>query len=82
MFLILVLFIVTIFSTINCVNFQGLFFWCRYVPMFGDTDYDPSCSYSAVSIEEQLQALSVAVKEGKVIFHPIFGMFSAFASLL
>lgn len=34
--------------------------------MFGDTDYDPSCSYSAVSIEEQLQALSVAVKEGKI----------------
>nr|XP_024358663.1 uncharacterized protein LOC112273875 isoform X3 [Physcomitrium patens] len=37
----------------------------RYVPMFGDRDYDPSCSYSSVSIEEQLQALGVAVKEGK-----------------
>jgi hypothetical protein len=37
--------------------------------MFGDTDYDPSCSYSSVCIEEQLQALSIAVKEGKVIFH-------------
>lgn len=35
----------------------------RYVPMFGDRDYDPSCSYSSVSIEEQLQALGVAVKE-------------------
>lgn len=38
----------------------------RYVPMFGDRDYDPSCSYSSVSIEEQLQALGVAVKEGKI----------------
>lgn len=33
-----------------------------------DTDYDPSCSYSSVSIEERLEALSVAVREGKVVF--------------
>ncbi|KAG0564378.1 hypothetical protein KC19_8G106000 [Ceratodon purpureus] len=38
----------------------------RYVPMFGDTDYDPSCCYSSVCIEEQLEALSIAVKEGKI----------------
>ncbi|KAG0601491.1 hypothetical protein M758_11G115800 [Ceratodon purpureus] len=38
----------------------------RYVPMFGDTDYDPSSSYSSVCIEEQLEALSVAVREGKI----------------
>jgi hypothetical protein len=38
--------------------------------MFGDAEYDPSCSYSSVCIEEQLEALSVAVREGKVIiFH-------------
>lgn len=43
--------------------------------MFGDTDYDPSSSYLAVSIEEQLQALSVAVEEGKVapLFPSFFG---------
>ena len=40
--------------------------------MFGDTDYNPSCSYSSVSIEEQLQALSIAVREGKVIFHIVY----------
>jgi len=70
MILIVLLLLLTIFSKINWINFQGIFFWCRYVPMFGDTDYDCACSYSAVSIEEQLQALSVAVKEGKVVFSP------------
>lgn len=44
--------------------------------MFGDTDYDPSCSYSSVCIEEQLQALSVAVREGKVNFHFSFELSS------
>ena len=34
--------------------------------MFGETDFDPSCSYASISIEEQLNALSVAVNAGKV----------------
>jgi len=36
---------------------------CRYVPMFGDTDYDPSLAFSgAVPLEEQLEALGKAVR--------------------
>jgi len=39
----------------------------RYVPMFGDTDYDPGCAYSgAVPLEEQLGELGRAVAAGKV----------------
>eukprot|EP00250_Pteridium_aquilinum_P007904 c17524_g1_i1 orf=160-1245(+) len=38
----------------------------RYVPMFGEVDYDPSYKYSSVPIEEQLEALSSAVSSGKV----------------
>ncbi|MCO5581324.1 hypothetical protein L7F22_035204 [Adiantum nelumboides] len=38
----------------------------RYVPMFGEVDYDPSCKYSSVPLEEQLEALSSAVSLGKV----------------
>ncbi|XP_020541371.1 protein tas isoform X2 [Jatropha curcas] len=37
-----------------------------YVPMFGETDYDPSRQFCSVSIEEQLDALSRAVDAGKV----------------
>ncbi|RWW42619.1 hypothetical protein BHE74_00051810, partial [Ensete ventricosum] len=40
---------------------------CRdYVPMFGETDYDPSRQYGSVAIEEQLDALGKAVDSGKV----------------
>ncbi|KAL2610741.1 hypothetical protein R1flu_029314 [Riccia fluitans] len=38
----------------------------RYVPMFGDVDYDPAASYSSIPIEEQLKALSRAKEAGKI----------------
>ncbi|KAK3007903.1 hypothetical protein RJ639_013048 [Escallonia herrerae] len=38
----------------------------RYVPMFGETEYDPSRQFCSVSIEEQLDALGRAVVAGKV----------------
>ncbi|KAB1203015.1 Protein tas [Morella rubra] len=38
----------------------------RYVPMFGQTEYDPIQQFSSISIEEQLYALSRAVDAGKI----------------
>ncbi|XP_057421434.1 uncharacterized protein LOC130715364 isoform X2 [Lotus japonicus] len=38
----------------------------RYVPMFGETDYDPVRQYPSISIDEQLEALSRAVEAGKI----------------
>lgn len=38
----------------------------RYVPMFGETEYDPVQQYSSISIDEQLEALSRAVNDGKI----------------
>ncbi|KAK4841810.1 hypothetical protein QYF36_010860 [Acer negundo] len=38
----------------------------RYVPMFGETEYDPIRQYKSVSIEEQLDALGKAVDAGKI----------------
>lgn len=38
----------------------------RYVPMFGETDYQPELAYSAVPIEEQLEALAQAQQAGKI----------------
>ncbi|KAL8151431.1 hypothetical protein V2J09_021239 [Rumex salicifolius] len=38
----------------------------RYVPMFGEREYDTKRDYSSVSIEEQLEALSRAVDAGKI----------------
>lgn len=38
----------------------------RYVPMFGETDYDPLRYYTPVSFEEQLDALERAVDAGKI----------------
>ncbi|URD86964.1 Aldo/keto reductase family, partial [Musa troglodytarum] len=37
-----------------------------YVPMFGETDYDPRRQYGSVAIEEQLDALGKAVDSGKI----------------
>lgn len=37
-----------------------------YVPMFGETEYDPSRCIPAISFEEQLNALGRAVDSGKV----------------
>ncbi|XP_007050744.2 PREDICTED: protein tas isoform X1 [Theobroma cacao] len=38
----------------------------RYVPMFGETEYDPVRQFSSVHIEEQLDALGRAVDAGKI----------------
>ncbi|KAJ6848354.1 uncharacterized protein M6B38_273895 [Iris pallida] len=38
----------------------------RYIPMFGETEYDPSRQYIFVTIEEQLDALRRAVDAGKI----------------
>ncbi|XP_021279991.1 uncharacterized protein LOC110413484 isoform X3 [Herrania umbratica] len=38
----------------------------RYVPMFGETEYDPVRQFSSVPIEEQLDALGRAVDAGKI----------------
>ncbi|OIW17938.1 hypothetical protein TanjilG_17774 [Lupinus angustifolius] len=38
----------------------------RYVPMFGETEYDPVRQYPSVSIDEQVEALSKAIKAGKI----------------
>ncbi|KAE8009631.1 hypothetical protein FH972_006059 [Carpinus fangiana] len=38
----------------------------RYVPMFGETEYDPIRQFSSVGIEEQLGALGGAVDAGKI----------------
>ena len=39
---------------------------CSYVPMFGETDYDPGRYISHISFDEQLDALGRAVDAGKV----------------
>ncbi|XP_039161315.1 protein tas-like [Eucalyptus grandis] len=38
----------------------------RYVPMFGESEYDPTHQYRAITIEEQLEALGRAVASGKI----------------
>ncbi|WOK93337.1 hypothetical protein Cni_G02034 [Canna indica] len=38
----------------------------RYVPMFGETEYDPIRQYGSVAIEEQLHALGKAIDAGKI----------------
>ncbi|CAK9175872.1 unnamed protein product [Ilex paraguariensis] len=38
----------------------------RYVPMFGETEYDLNRQFCSVSIEEQLDALGRAVNAGKI----------------
>ncbi|KZV54337.1 aldo-keto reductase-like [Dorcoceras hygrometricum] len=38
----------------------------RYVPMFGEIEYDPTRSFSSVNIEEQLTALQKAFDAGKI----------------
>ncbi|XP_006857004.2 uncharacterized protein LOC18446836 isoform X1 [Amborella trichopoda] len=40
----------------------------RYVPMFGETDYDPNRALTTVPMEEQLNALGNAVSAGKIRF--------------
>lgn len=38
----------------------------RYVPMFGETEYDPSKQFTSVPMEEQLDALGKAVDADKI----------------
>ncbi|XP_047327131.1 protein tas-like [Impatiens glandulifera] len=38
----------------------------RYVPMFGETEYDPIRQFESIGIEEQLEAIGRAVKAGKI----------------
>ncbi|XP_047084525.1 protein tas-like [Lolium rigidum] len=38
----------------------------RYVPMFGETDYDLSRQYASVPMEEQLEALGKGIDAGKI----------------
>ena len=39
---------------------------CRYVPMFGETDFRVEQVYASAPLEEQLEALGRAVEAGKV----------------
>ena len=39
--------------------------------MFGEVDYHPGNAYTAIPLEEQLQALGEAKKAGKVRFSPV-----------
>nr|XP_028945063.1 uncharacterized protein LOC103449097 isoform X2 [Malus domestica] len=39
----------------------------RYVPMFGETEYDPTRQFCSIPIEEQLDALGRAVDSGKFV---------------
>lgn len=38
----------------------------RYVPMFGESEYDPSQAYSSSDINEQYEALIELQNEGKI----------------
>ena len=38
----------------------------RYVPMFGEVDFDPASAYAGAPFEEQLEALAAALAAGKV----------------
>ncbi|KAL9275140.1 tas-like protein, partial [Drosera capensis] len=40
----------------------------RYVPMFGEVEYDPNKQYCSIPVEEQLGALSKAIDAGKIRF--------------
>lgn len=50
----------------DCIDLIQLHWPDRYVPMFGDIDYVPHMAYSAVPIEEQLEALETAMVAGKI----------------
>ncbi|XP_034692014.1 protein tas-like isoform X3 [Vitis riparia] len=50
----------------NYIDLYQIHWPDRYVPMFGETEYDPTRQFSSVFIEEQLDALGRAVDAGKV----------------
>lgn len=49
-----------------------------YVPMFGETEYDPTRQFDSVGIEEQLDSLGRAVDAGKVVRYTDFSFCSRF----
>lgn len=51
----------------GCCSTLRLVGFCRYVPMFGDAEYDPSQSYLSVPFEEQFQAVVDAREAGKIL---------------
>jgi Aldo/keto reductase family len=40
---------------------------CRYVPMFGEVEFDSTRAYSSVPLEEQIDALETLVGAGKIL---------------
>ncbi|CBI32289.3 unnamed protein product, partial [Vitis vinifera] len=50
----------------NYIDLYQIHWPDRYVPMFGETEYDPTRQFSSVFIEEQLDALGRAVDAGKI----------------
>ncbi|CAB4317714.1 unnamed protein product [Prunus armeniaca] len=40
--------------------------FCSYVPMFGETEYDPTRHFCSIPIDKQLDALGRAVDSGKI----------------
>ncbi|XXG54290.1 hypothetical protein AAC387_Pa03g2212 [Persea americana] len=48
------------------IDLQQIHWPDRYVPMFGETEYDPSQQLTAVPMEEQLDAFGRAVDAGKI----------------
>ncbi|XP_019076694.1 uncharacterized protein LOC100244190 isoform X4 [Vitis vinifera] len=53
----------------NYIDLYQIHWPDRYVPMFGETEYDPTRQFSSVFIEEQLDALGRAVDAGKIAEH-------------
>lgn len=51
---------------IDCIDLFQIHWPDRYVPMFGDVDYDVKMKYGGIEIEEQMTALTRAVEKGKV----------------
>ncbi|XP_073303511.1 uncharacterized protein [Primulina huaijiensis] len=50
----------------DCIDLYQIHWPDRYVPMFGEIEYDPTRNFSSVSVEEQLSALQKAIGAGKI----------------
>ncbi|PWZ31596.1 Aldo-keto reductase [Zea mays] len=50
---------------VDYINLYQIHWPDRYVPMFGETEYDPNRQYTSVPMEEQLEALGRAIDAGK-----------------
>lgn len=51
---------------IDCIDLIQLHWPDRYVPMFGDVEYDCSAAYPGIPFEEQLEVVATAITAGKV----------------